>query len=127
MDYEYKNYYKFDDKDDEVVFPRHNMPSPWITTLQTVHFFTMISQAGGSLSRYNSPEIWRIGRYNLYNLPTRQRTVYLGSMSNLNRGKNENKKISKNKMFSEILAPPVGFEPTTLRLTAGCSRIRSGL
>ncbi len=30
----------------------------------------MISQAGGSLSWYKSPEIWRIGKYNFYNLPT---------------------------------------------------------
>ncbi len=30
----------------------------------------MMSQAGGNLCWYKSPEIWRIGRYNFYRLPT---------------------------------------------------------
>ena len=66
----YKEYYSFDDNADEVIFHRHDMPSPWINYLTNGTLFTMISQAGGSLSWYKSPEIWRIGRYNFYNLPT---------------------------------------------------------
>ena len=41
----------------------------------------------------------------------------------------EIKKIRMKRIF-EILAPRVGFEPTTLRLTAGCSAVelpRNGL
>lgn len=53
-----------------MIFHRHDMPSPWMNYLTNGTFFTMISQAGGSLSWYKSPEIWRIGRYNFYNLPT---------------------------------------------------------
>lgn len=34
----------------------------------------------------------------------------------------EIKKIRMKRIF-EILAPRVGFEPTTLRLTAGCSAV----
>jgi len=45
------------------------MPSPWMNYLTNGEMFTMISQAGGNLSWYKSPQIWRIGRYNFYNLP----------------------------------------------------------
>lgn len=70
MNTDYKAYYEFNDTDGEVIFHRHDMPSPWMNYLTNGKFFTMISQAGGSLSWYRSPEIWRIGRYNFYNLPT---------------------------------------------------------
>ena len=48
----YKDYYEFNDSADEVIFHRHDMPSPWINYLTNGVFFTMISQAGGSLSWY---------------------------------------------------------------------------
>ncbi len=64
------DYYYFDDEKKEIVFLRHDMPSPWMNYLFNGEMFTMISQAGGNLSWYRSPEIWRIGRYNFYNLPT---------------------------------------------------------
>ena len=67
---DYKTYYEFDDANNEVIFHRHDMPSPWMNYLTNGTFYTMISHAGGSLSWYKSPEIWRIGRYNFYNLPT---------------------------------------------------------
>lgn len=67
---DFKRYYEFDDNAGEVIFHRHDTPSPWMNYLTNGMFFTMISQAGGSLSWYKSPEIWRIGRYNFYNLPT---------------------------------------------------------
>lgn len=63
------NYYTFNDKDNEIVFKRHDMPSPWMNYLSNGTLTTMMSQAGGNLSWYKSPEIWRIGRYNFYNLP----------------------------------------------------------
>ena len=70
MQNEYKNYYEFNDAENEITFYRHDMPTPWMNYLTNGTFFTMISQAGGSLSWYKSPEIWRIGRYNFFNLPT---------------------------------------------------------
>lgn len=47
---DYKNYYEFDDKNNEILFYCHDMPSPWINYLTNGTFYTMISQAGGSLS-----------------------------------------------------------------------------
>ena len=64
-----KSFYRFNDRDREIVFLRHDMPSPWMNYLTNGKLFTMMSQAGGNLSWYKSPEIWRIGRYNFYNLP----------------------------------------------------------
>ena len=64
-----ESFYEFDDKNKEIVFKRHDMPSPWMNYLTNGEMFTMISQAGGNLSWYKSPQIWRIGRYNFYNLP----------------------------------------------------------
>lgn len=63
------SFYTFDDENKEVVFHRHDMPSPWMNYLTNETFFTMISQAGGNLSWYKSPEIWRIGRYGFFNTP----------------------------------------------------------
>ncbi len=65
-----QSYYVFNDKDREIVFNRHDMPFPWMNYLSNDTFFTMISQAGGNLSWYKSPQIWRIGKYGFYNLPT---------------------------------------------------------
>jgi len=64
-----ESFYEFDDKNREILFKRHDMPSPWMNYLTNGEMFTMISQAGGNLSWYKSPQIWRIGRYNFYNLP----------------------------------------------------------
>ena len=63
------SFYYFDDKNREIVFKRHDMPTPWMNYLTNGTFFTMISQAGGNLSWYKAPGIWRIGRYNFYLLP----------------------------------------------------------
>lgn len=64
-----ESFYEFDDKNREIIFKRHDMPSPWMNYLTNGEMFTMMSQAGGNLSWYKSPQIWRIGRYNFYNLP----------------------------------------------------------
>lgn len=66
---EKSSFYTFDDAKKEIVFKRHDMPSPWINYLTNGTMFTMISQAGGNLSWYKSPQIWRIGKYNFYNMP----------------------------------------------------------
>ena len=63
------SFYQFDDKNSEIIFKRHDMPSPWMNYLTNGEMFTMISQAGGNLSWYKSPQIWRIGKYNFYNMP----------------------------------------------------------
>lgn len=65
-----ESFYTFDDDNKEIVFHRHDMPSPWMNYLTNETFYTMISQAGGNLSWYKSPEIWRIGRYGFFNIPT---------------------------------------------------------
>ncbi len=65
-----ESFYTFDDENKEIVFHRHDMPSPWMNYLTNETFYTMISQAGGNLSWYKSPEIWRIGRYGFFNTPT---------------------------------------------------------
>ncbi|MBQ3571400.1 MAG: hypothetical protein IJA15_01085 [Clostridia bacterium] len=72
-----QSYYEFDDKNREVVFKRYDMPSPWMNFLTNGEFFTMISQAGGNLSWYKSPEIWRIGRYPFYLLPTDENGLFV--------------------------------------------------
>ncbi len=72
-------YYHFNDEQKEIVFSRYDMPTPWMNYLTNGEMFTMISQAGGNLSWYKSPQIWRIGRYNFYNLPTDEcgMTIYI--------------------------------------------------
>lgn len=67
---ENKTYYEFDDLNKEIVFKRIDTPQPWMNFLTNDNFFTMMSHAGGNLSWYKSPEIWRIGRYPFFNAPT---------------------------------------------------------
>ena len=66
---EKQSFYSFDDANKEIIFHRHDMPSPWMNYLTNGTMFTMMSHAGGNLSWYKSPQCWRIGRYNFYNLP----------------------------------------------------------
>ena len=58
-----ESYFSFDDKRREVVFHRHDMPTPWLNYLTNGTLTAMISQAGGGLTFYRSPQIWRISRY----------------------------------------------------------------
>ena len=74
---EKKKYYEFDDVNKEIILKRYDMPSPWMNFLTNGEFFTMISQAGGNLSWYKSPEIWRIGRYPFYLLPTDENGLFI--------------------------------------------------
>jgi cellobiose phosphorylase len=63
-------YFYFADDAREVRFRRHDMPTPWINYLSNGALHAMISQAGGGLAWYRSPQIWRITRYRFYHLPT---------------------------------------------------------
>lgn len=65
----WSDYYAFDDAAREVRFLRHDMPQPWMNYLSNGDFHVMISQAGGGMVWYKSPQIWRITRYRFYNLP----------------------------------------------------------
>lgn len=83
------SFYTFDDEHKEVVFHRYDMPSPWMNFLTNGEFFTMISHCGGSLSWYKSPEIWRIGRYNFFNVPTDGQGLFI-YLKDLDTGKTWN-------------------------------------
>ena len=72
-----EKYFYFDDKNKEIVFTRQDMPSPWLNYLTNGELTTMISQAGGGLTFYKSPQIWRITRYKFYNLPMDSSGLYL--------------------------------------------------
>lgn len=72
-----KSFYEFDDTNNEIVFHRHDMPTPWMNYLTNGVLYTMISQAGGNLSWYKSPAIWRIGRYGFFNLPTDKQGLFV--------------------------------------------------
>jgi len=76
-----KNYsindFIFDDEKKEVIFNRYDMPTPWMNYLSNGTFHTMISQAGGALAFYRSPQIWRINRYRFFHLPTDRGGLYI--------------------------------------------------
>jgi len=71
------SYFYFNDRAKEVCFKRHDMPTPWINYLSNGTFHTMISQAGGGLAFYKSPQIWRITRYRFFHLPTDRSGPYI--------------------------------------------------
>lgn len=71
------SYFHFNDEVKEVCFKRHDTPAPWINYLSNGTFHTMLSQAGGGLAFYRSPQIWRITRYRFFHLPTDRSGPYL--------------------------------------------------
>ncbi len=72
-----ESYYAFDDPAREVLIKRYDCPTPWMNYLSNGVFHTMLSQAGGGLAWYRSPQIWRINRYRFYHLPTDRSGMYL--------------------------------------------------
>ena len=68
--------YRFLDDRREVEISRCDTPTPWINYLSNGTFHVMISQAGGGLAFYRSPQIWRINHYRFYNLPTDRSGFY---------------------------------------------------
>jgi len=71
------SYFEFCDEEKEIRFKRHDMPSPWMNYLSNGTFHTMMSQAGGGVAFYKSPQIWRITRYRFFHLPTDRSGPYI--------------------------------------------------
>ena len=63
-------------KDKEVQIEKYNTPTPWMNYLSNGTFHTMISQAGGGVAFYKSPQIWRINHYRFFHLPTDRSGFY---------------------------------------------------
>lgn len=61
--------YWFDNEKREVLMDDHETPTPWMNYLSNGTFHTMISQAGGGVAFYKSPQIWRINHYRFFHLP----------------------------------------------------------
>ncbi len=71
------SYFEFNDEKQEITVKRHDTPVPWMNYLSNGRFHTMMSQAGGALAFYRSPQIWRINRYRFFHLPTDRSGMYL--------------------------------------------------
>ena len=61
--------YMFDDDQREIRFDRFDLPSPWISYLSNGRMHAFVSQAGGGMSWWLSPMMFRLTRYRFYNLP----------------------------------------------------------
>ena len=68
--------YSFDNAEKEVRLDNYNTPTPWMNYLSNGTFHTMISQAGGGVAFYKSPQIWRINHYRFFHLPTDRSGFY---------------------------------------------------
>ena len=51
------NPYRFENQNREIVLSRYNMPTPWMNYLSNGTLHAMISQAGGGVAWYRSPQI----------------------------------------------------------------------
>ena len=70
------SYCFFDDEKKEVCFNRYDTPTPWMNYLSNGTMHAMISQAGGGVAFYKSPQIWRINHYRFFHLPTDRSGFY---------------------------------------------------
>ena len=68
--------YQFNNEKKEITFDRYNTPTPWMNYLSNGTFHTMMSQAGGGVAFYKSPQIWRINHYRFFHLPTDRSGFY---------------------------------------------------
>lgn len=68
--------YEFQDEKKEIVIHSYDTPTPWMNYLSNGTFHTMISQAGGGVAFYRSPQIWRINHYRFFHLPTDRSGFY---------------------------------------------------
>ena len=68
--------YQFHNDVREISFTKYNTPTPWMNYLSNGTFHTMISQAGGGVAFYKSPQIWRINHYRFFHLPTDRSGFY---------------------------------------------------
>ena len=62
--------YLFNNDKREITITKSNPPTPWINYLSNGTFHTMMSQAGGGVAFYKSPQIWRINHYKFFHVPT---------------------------------------------------------
>lgn len=74
--YTASEFYTFENDRKEVHFKRYDPPTPWMNYLSNGTFHTMISQAGGGVAFYRSPQIWRINHYRFFHLPTDRSGFY---------------------------------------------------
>ncbi len=65
-----EEYYRFEDDKKAITFLRHDAPAPWINYLSNGNMHAYVSQAGGAFLWWQSPRIFRLTRYRMYNLPT---------------------------------------------------------
>ena len=68
--------YRFHNEAREITFDNYNTPTPWMNYLSNGTFHTMMSQAGGGVAFYKSPQIWRINHYRFFHLPTDRSGFY---------------------------------------------------
>ncbi|MBQ9965246.1 MAG: hypothetical protein IJP22_00780 [Clostridia bacterium] len=68
--------YEFLDDKKQIIIKKHDTPTPWMNYLSNGTFHTMISQAGGGVAFYKSPQIWRINHYRFFHLPTDRSGFY---------------------------------------------------
>ncbi len=68
--------YHFDNERREFVVHQYNTPTPWMNYLSNGTFHTMMSQAGGGVAFYKSPQIWRINHYKFFHVPTDRSGFY---------------------------------------------------
>ena len=61
--------YRFHDKEREISFDRFDLPSPWINYLSNGRMHAFVSQAGGGMTWWLTPMLFRIYRYRFYHLP----------------------------------------------------------
>ena len=70
------NRYEFKDSEKQIIIKNYDTPTPWMNYLSNGTFHTMISQAGGGVAFYKSPQIWRINHYRFFHLPTDRSGFY---------------------------------------------------
>lgn len=61
--------YRFLDRERKITFSRHDLPAPWINYLSNGRMHAFVSQAGGGMCWWRTPQNFRITRYRFYNLP----------------------------------------------------------
>ena len=61
--------YEFRDATRCICFNRFDLPQPWINYLSNGKMHAFVSQAGGGMTWWKSPMVFRLTRYRFYNMP----------------------------------------------------------
>lgn len=61
--------YRFLDGERKLQFNQFDLPQPWINYLSNGRMHAFVSQAGGGMTWWKSPMIFRLTRYRFYNMP----------------------------------------------------------